>query len=611
MNEIHPHQQEMIALISLEMKEQEQRYKLDAQTSLKQLKAEGLVLHPITVTRKSFGYADYPEVAFKLPYNNETNNFKDSVAIECFIEGEESIKGILIGMDGKKGEFRLFAPDFPDWIEDKGVGIKISPDHRTSETMIAGVKNIQQSPLVFDVFSKIHGELPFTQALKITQKSYDFRNKSLNDSQQQAVKVMVENQELVVLHGPPGTGKTTTLIEGIVQLIQQGKRVLVAAPSNTAVDNIAKGLLINQVKLLRVGNTLKVDQAIFPFTPEGKMQDAKEQKEIKKLKIRAEELRRMSYQYKRNFGKDEREQRALLQKEVKSIRKEIRALRDYFDEKLYEQADVVVGTPIGLSDFLPKNALFDTLVLDEAGQAIEALAWVIFPFAKSWVLAGDPFQLPPTVLSNEAGKKGLSISILEHSFRYCQDVFFLNTQYRMRKSIADFSSEYFYHSALMTPENQLDVSQHVTFYDTAGTGFEEQTGQNGTSLMNEGEIDVILKLIEHEQLDYKKCAVISPYSGQVQLAKELLPTDTLISTIDSFQGQENEIIILSLVRSNSDAVIGFLKDYRRMNVALTRAKEQLFVIGDSSTIGQDEFYAAFLAYVEKVNGYKSAWELID
>ena len=128
--------------------------------------------------------------------------------------------------------------------------------------------------------------------------------------------------------------------------------------------------------------------------------------------------------------------------------------------------------------------------------------------------------------------------------------------------------------------------------------------------MNEGEIDVILKLIEHEQLDSTKCAIISPYSGQVQLAKELLSANTLISTIDSFQGQENEIIILSLVRSNSDAVIGFLKDYRRMNVALTRAKEQLFVIGDSSTIGQDEFYAAFLAYVEKVDGYRSAWELL-
>jgi ATP-dependent RNA/DNA helicase IGHMBP2 len=610
MNELHPHQQKIIDLISLEMKEQEHRYKLDGQASLKQLKAEGLVLHPITVTRKSFGYADYPEITFKLPYSNETNNFKDSVAIECFIEGEESIKGILIGMDGKKGEFRLFAPDFPDWIEDKGVGIKIAPDHRTSENMIGAIKNLSQHPFVFELFKKIHGNYSFTQDLSSTQQIREFRNKSLNSSQQKAVSGMVQNEQLIVLHGPPGTGKTTTLIEGIVQLILQGKRILVSAPSNAAVDTIAKGLLKNQAKILRVGNTLKVDQEIFPFTPEGKMQDAKEQKEIKKLKIRAEELRRMSYQYKRNFGKDEREQRALLQKEVKSIRKEIRALRDYFDEKLYEQAEVVVGTPIGLSDFLPKNALFDTLVLDEAGQSIEALAWIIFPFAKSWVLAGDPFQLPPTVLSNDAGRNGLSISILEHSFRNCQDVFFLDTQYRMRKSIADFSSNYFYQAKLITPENQLDISQHITFYDTAGTGFEEQTGQNGTSLMNEGELDIIQKLIECEGLDIKKCAVISPYSGQVQLAKDLLSSDTLVSTIDSFQGQENEIIILSLVRSNSDAVIGFLKDYRRMNVALTRAKEQLFVIGDSATIGQDEFYANFLAYVEEVNGYRSAWELL-
>jgi len=554
MNELHPHQQKIIDLISLEMKEQEHRYKLDGQASLKQLKAEGLVLHPITVTRKSFGYADYPEIAFKLPYSNETNNFKDSVAIECFIEGEESIKGILIGMDGKKGEFRLFAPDFPDWIEDKGVGIKIAPDHRTSENMIGAIKNLSQHPFVFELFKKIHGNYSFTQDLSSTQQIREFRNKSLNTSQQKAVSGMVQNEQLIVLHGPPGTGKTTTLIEGIVQIILQGKRVLVSAPSNAAVDTIA--------------------------------------------------------QYKRNFGKDEREQRALLQKEVKSIRKEIRALRDYFDEKLYEQAEVVVGTPIGLSDFLPKNALFDTLVLDEAGQSIEALAWIIFPFAKSWVLAGDPFQLPPTVLSNEAGRNGLSISILEHSFRNCQDVFFLDTQYRMRKSIADFSSNYFYQSKLITPENQLDISQHITFYDTAGTGFEEQTGQNGTSLMNEGELNIIQKLIECEGLDIKKCAVISPYSGQVQLAKDLFSSDTLVSTIDSFQGQENEIIILSLVRSNSDAVIGFLKDYRRMNVALTRAKEQLFVIGDSATIGQDEFYANFLAYVEEVNGYRSAWELL-
>jgi predicted DNA helicase len=591
------------------MKEQEHRYTLDPKAGLKQLKADGLALHPISVVRKSFGYADYPEISFKLPYTTDTSNFRDNSAIECFIEGEEPIKGVLLSSEGQKGEFRLFAPDFPDWIEEKGVGIKLAPDHRTNELMIDAVKNIDMHSDVKHIFHKIHGQIHFGQKLALkTIPSY--KNQTLNDSQKQAVKAIIENESLVILHGPPGTGKTTTLIEGIVQLIQQGKQILVTAPSNTAVDNIAKGLVFQGVKIVRVGNSLKVDDVIFPYTPEGKMQDAKEQKEIKKLKIRAEELRRMSFQYKRNFGREEREQRGLLLKEVKSIRKEIRDIRNYFDEKLFEKAEVILGTPIGISDFLPQKACFDTLIMDEAGQAMEALAWVVFPFAKTWVLAGDPYQLPPTVLSSEAEKQGLSISILEHTFKQCEDVFFLDTQYRMRKSIADFSSNYFYKSELQTPEIQSDIKQHITYYDTAGTGFDEQSGTDGNSLMNEGELSIVQKIIETEGLNLTKTAFISPYSGQVQLAKELLPKDLLISTIDSFQGQEKEIILLSLVRSNLDAIIGFLKDYRRMNVALTRAKEQLYIIGDSSTIGQDPFYASFLEYMEEVGGYKSAWELM-
>jgi len=609
MNELHPHQNHLLSLISLEMKEQEKRYTLDPQAGLKQLKADGLALHPISVTRKSFGYADYPEISFKLPFTTDTLNFRDNSAIECFIEGEEPIKGVLLGMDGQKGEFRLFASDFPDWIEEKGVGIKLAPDHRTSEIMLEGVKQLQLNKEIETIFNKIHGNEEFGQNLQ-AHISLNFQNQYLNTSQQQAVQAILDNESLIILHGPPGTGKTTTLIEGIVQLIQQGKRILITAPSNTAVDNIAKGLVKQGVKILRVGNSLKVDDVIFPYTPEGRMQEAKEHKEIKKLKIRAEELRRMSYQYKRNFGREEREQRSLLLKEVKSIRKEIRDIRNYFDEKLFEGAEVILGTPIGLADFLPKNALFDTLVMDEAGQAIEALAWVIFPFAKTWVLAGDPYQLPPTVLSQEAEKQGLAISILEHCFKHCRDVYFLDTQYRMRKSIAEFSSKSFYASALKTPEAQQDIQEHITYYDTAGTGFDEQTGNEGTSLMNEGELEIVQKIIELENLNLSSIAFISPYAGQVQLAKEILPHEILVSTIDSFQGQEKDTIIISLVRSNSDAIIGFLKDYRRMNVALTRAKERLFVIGDSSTIGQDTFYEKFLAYMEEVGGYKSAWELM-
>jgi len=610
MSELLPHQVHLLKCISVEMAEEEKRYGISEESGLKQMRAMGLLLHPINVTRKSFGYADYPEISFRLPYECDTSNFKDNCAIECFADGEDPVKGVLLRINGKQGEMRLFSPDFPDWIEEKGVGVKLAPDHFTSKSMKDGVKRIIEFPSVSQLFSNIHGECDFGQELKLNS-NLDIRNSKLNESQIHAVKAIVENEDLVIVHGPPGTGKTTTIIEAIVQLVKDGKRVLVSAPSNTAVDNVAKGLLKNELSILRVGNSVKVDDAIFPFTPEGKMLVSKDSKDIKKLKIRAEELRKMSYQYKRKFGKAERDQRRLLMNEVKRIRKEIRDMRNYFDEKLFDTSDVVLGTPIGLNNFLKEGTLFDVLIIDEAGQAIEPLAWMLFPYAKSWVLAGDPFQLPPTVLSDDAKKMGFDISILEHAFKHCQNVFFLDVQYRMRQSISDFSSNYFYHGKLKTPERQADIDRHIIFFDTAGTGFEEVRGKDGVSLMNTGELDLVKKLIETEQLDSRDLAIISPYSGQVALAKEELNPKIRISTIDSFQGQEKQVVILMLVRSNPDAVIGFLRDYRRMNVALTRAKEKLIVIGDSSTIGNDKFYAQFLEYMEKVNGYRSAWELMS
>jgi superfamily I DNA and/or RNA helicase len=340
------------------------------------------------------------------------------------------------------------------------------------------------------------------------------------------------------------------------------------------------------------------------------MQGSKEQKQIKRLKIQAEELRKMALQYKRNFGKEERVQRSLLFKEVKRIRKEIRDIRDYFDEKLKKAAEVILGTPVGLKNHLQENERFDVLIMDEAGQALEPLAWAVFPMADSWVLAGDPFQLPPTVLSSKAIKHGFNKSILEQCFANAQQMYLLNTQYRMKQSIAQFSSNYFYDGALLTPDALSNTGEHVLYYDTAGTGFEEKSGHDGTSRVNEGELEIIEKLLQKDGIATNKVAVISPYSGQVALAKDRLDKGIRISTIDSFQGQECEVIIISLVRSNPDAEIGFLKDYRRMNVAITRAKERLYIIGDSATIGQDAFYGEFLEFVEGVGGYKSAWELM-
>ncbi|HEU4859127.1 MAG TPA: AAA domain-containing protein, partial [Chitinophagaceae bacterium] len=344
-------------------------------------------------------------------------------------------------------------------------------------------------------------------------------------------------------------------------------------------------------------------------TPEGRLNNSKQQKEIRQLRQRAEEFRRMALKYKRSFGKAEREQRQLLFKEVKNIRLEIKKLQAYNEQKLFEEAQVIAGTPIGIHDAGVDHLHFHTLVLDEAGQCIEPLAWCIFPLAKKIVLAGDHWQLPPTVLSYEASRLGFNRSILEIAIKTVDSVFLLNTQYRMKEVIAGFSSNYFYNNRLLSPAHLQNTGNHITFIDTAGSGFHEVPGADGSSLQNKGELTIIQKLLGTEELDPIRTAFISPYAAQVVAAKELLPSQMRISTIDSFQGQEKENIIISLVRSNDDSEIGFLKDYRRMNVAITRAKERLFVIGDSATIGADVFYNAFLTYIEKYGVYRTVWEL--
>lgn len=604
---VHPHLQTLLRCIELEEKEQLNRYRLDQQHSLKQLKAEGLALHPISITRKNFGYADYPEISFRLPFPPEANLFRDGATIECFFTGEEPVKGILLNLDGKAGEFRLFAPDFPDWIEEKGVGIKLAPDSRTTSIMKKTLEELPGRPALFQLFQQLHGDETITTGITPFVE-LSFQNRQLNNSQQEAVKAIVENEQLTIVHGPPGTGKTTTIIEAVVQLVKKGEKLLVSAPSNTAVDNVARGLLRMGIRILRVGNASKVDQAIFAHTPEGALASGNQQKEIKELKKRAEEFRRMALKYKRNFGKAEREQRNLLFKEVRSIRTEIKKLQHYNEEKLYADAQVILGTPIGLYDADITHISFDSLIIDEAGQCIEPLAWCIFPMAKKIVLAGDHWQLPPTVLSEEAARLGFNRSILEVAINKTGNAFLLNTQYRMREAIAGFSSEYFYKGLLLTADHLKNKNIHISFIDTAGSGYSETHGNDGVSLQNEGEMKLVQALLKSEALSPETTAFISPYSGQVMAAKELLPAGMRISTVDSFQGQEQQNIILSLVRSNDDGDIGFLKDYRRMNVALTRAKEQLFVIGDSATIGADPFYNRFLSYVEKHGSYRTIWE---
>jgi superfamily I DNA and/or RNA helicase len=609
---MHPHIARLIECLQLEEQEQVRRYHLDAQHSLKRLKSEGVALHPIRITSKRFGWADYPELTFRLPYPPELHLFKDGSQIELFSGSEEPVRGILLSLQEREGEVRLFAPDYPDWIEDSSVAIKLSPDTRTTSLLISRIRALESHSKIFRLFNKIHGgsvdEYDPSASIQDTVFAGPFKNQNLNASQQEAIKKIVENQDLVVVHGPPGTGKTTTLTEAIVQLVQSQKKIIISAPSNAAVDHLALQLIKSKIRVLRVGNYGKANPQITAHTPEGILNDSKEMQEIKQLKKNAEAFRRMALKYKRQYGKAEREQRQLLFQEVKQIRQEIRKLQDYQLDKMFSDAQVIAGTPVGLLDSLKENQHYDMLFIDEAGQCPEPMAWSIFHLAEKIVLAGDPWQLPPTVISQEAENKGFSESILEKAIGKYGKLSFLNKQYRMRESIAGFSNAFFYGGKLKTPETRINTGIHIRFIDTAGSGFEEETGTDGLSLQNPGELKIILKLIEAENLTGHESAFISPYAAQIALAKQKLPANFEISTIDSFQGREKNTILLSLVRSNADGDIGFLKDYRRMNVAITRAQEQLILVGDSATLGNDRFYRELLAYIEQEGQYRTCWE---
>lgn len=605
---VHPHLTKLLKALDLEEQEERRRFRLDETHSLQALKAEGLALHPLRITHRGFGYADYPELSFRLPYPADVSAFRDGASVELVCSGETPVPALLLSLSEGKGELRLFAPDFPDWLDEPGVALKCAPDVRTLQAMRQALQNMTAQREAFRLFEAITGEGLRDEDLPPATEP-EWRNHNLNRSQQAAVREVLRGPSLSIVHGPPGTGKTTTVVEIIVQAVRRGQRVMASAPSHAAVDHLTRALLAAGVPVLRIGRSVKVAEDIQPHTPEGRLQDKNLRKELKDLRIRAEEFRRMALQYKRRFGPAEREQRNLLFREVKQIRQQMRDLLSYHEEKLFADAAVVLGTPMAHLDQGTAGKPYDLLVLDEAGQCLQPLGWALFPMAPCRVLAGDPFQLPPTVLSAEAQKAGLGVSILEQCYGKTPAFFLLDTQYRMRRSLAGFSSERFYGGALQTPAHLNDEGLHFIFYDTAGTGFEEEPGPDGSSLHNPGELRAVVEILHQSGEPAAHFAFISPYSAQVYSAKEKLPPGLRISTIDSFQGQEHRAVIVSLVRSNEEGQIGFLQDTRRMNVALTRAKEQLIVIGDSTTLASHPFYAALIDYVQAKGEYRSVWEL--
>jgi predicted DNA helicase len=287
-------------------------------------------------------------------------------------------------------------------------------------------------------------------------------------------------------------------------------------------------------------------------------------------------------------------------------------------QRILDQAQAITCTLIGSTHEFLNERKFKTVVIDEAGQALEPGCWVPIMKAEKVIMAGDQFQLPPTVKSQEAARGGLSKTLLEKTIaRQERSTALLRTQYRMNEMIMQFSNDEFYQGKLEAHES---VAHHhlahsplpVEFVDTAGCGFEEEAGEDGESRCNPEEAKLLRNHFDAIEADLPNdCSVgiISPYRAQIDVLEELFADrpQVVVNTIDSFQGQERDVVYISLVRCNDKNEIGFLKDYRRMNVAMTRARKKLVVIGDSGTLANDPFYERFIRFAENTGAWQSAW----
>ena len=628
----------LLELLKIEREVDRQAYlKMVESSSVADRRTNGLTWYPIAIRGTELSRADYLTVEVeRTTHTDISHQLRFGVSAMLFSNHDpknDHVEGTITFSGGNRLKLSLRTDELPDWASDGKLGIDLLFDDNSYDEMQNALKlaiNLGEKKEEGRLISVLTGG---------TKPTYDntaraYTNPALNATQQAAVTKILQANELAIVHGPPGTGKTTTLVQAIKALIAKGeKKILVVAPSNTAVDLLSDKLSGEGLNVLRVGNPARVSERLMSLTLDSKMAQHSTTKDIKRLKKQASEFKEMAHKYKRSFGRAEREQRKALFDEAYKIMKDVGRLEQYIIDDLVAKAQVVTATLVGANHYTVRDVRYDTVVIDEAGQALEPACWIPILKAKKVILAGDHCQLSPTIKSEEAAKKGLATTLLEKSIAlHPEAVVLLEEQYRMHEIIMGYSSKVFYDSRLKAHST---VAQHLlhpadtplAFVDTAGCGFDEKT--ENTSISNPEEAALLFKHLtalvadlatHYDVKDFPTIAVISPYKEQIYVLKEqLLHSPALqvygdkisVNTIDSFQGQERDIVYISMTRSNSDGIIGFLSDTRRMNVAMTRARKKLVITGDSATLSRFPFYANFIAYAESVDAYQSAWEFMD
>ncbi len=615
-------------LLKIEKLEDQAQYKkLTESTSIGERRNNGLTWYPIAIRGQEIGRGDYLTVEIeRTTHQDLSHQFRFGVPAILFSNHDpktDKIEGIITHQSGNRLKLNLRTDELPDWCRDGKLGVDVLFDNNSYEEMFLALKNAEKEES--DLVKTLIGEK--SPSFKPNEAVY--ANNLLNDSQNNAVNKILNTNYLAIIHGPPGTGKTTTLVQAVKALVnQQNEKVLMVAPSNTAVDLLTEKLNKAGLNVLRLGNPVRVSEELQAQTMEGKIKSHPSFKDIKTWKKQANEYKNMAHKYKRSFGKSERDQRKALFDEAHKLMKEVEKIEEYIIEDLSNKTQVVTATLVGSSHYSLKHLKYDTVFIDEAGQGIEPACWIPILKAKKVVLAGDHFQLSPTIKSEKAGKAGLGTTLLEKlAIKYPEAVDMLEVQYRMNEKIMHFSSKMFYKNKLQA---HASVSNHglsnlkpVEFIDTAGCSFDEKL--EGTSSTNPEEASFLVRqliaLFELPEIaaNPPSVAVISPYKQQISILKDLIQESSILkpfintintNTIDSFQGQERDAVFISMTRSNSSGEIGFLADTRRMNVAMTRAKKRLVIIGDSATIGSHTFYNEFISYCESIDCYTSAWEFM-
>jgi len=655
----------------LEQQEDQAQFKLkNASASIKERRRRGLTWYPVTITQEEIGFGGKVVLELERPaHRQDLHLFQVGAAAALFSSApgysgpdRPVVSGVVTRVRRNKLLLATTKEALPDWVRDGSnlngstLGVDLTFDevsYREMHQALSAVTAAHGNRL-----AELRDVLLGAQAARFREPQADdlFYPSALNDSQLAAVRHVVTAQDVAIIHGPPGTGKTTTLVQAILETIRRERRVLVCAPSNTAVDLLTEKLAERGVNVIRMGNPSRVSDLLLKHTLDAGVMAHASYAKMHAMRQTAEQHREAASERVRNFGFEERQRRQWLREEARTLRQAADDLERFMTEDVLESVQVITCTLVGASHRHIRHLGFETVFIDEAAQALEPGCWIPIAKGQRLVLAGDHHQLPPTVKSEQAAREGLRETLFEKCIqRQPNTARMLKVQYRMHAHIMGFSSEKFYGGQLVAHPSvrHADLAAYdprfndprfndprfndprfapdlpVEFIDTAGCGFQELAIPESRSTANPEEAHLLLERLaqllalgEPTAPDQRPLTigVIAPYRAQINYLKDaiedsavlndlLLQRRLSVGTVDSFQGQERDIIAISLTRSNLQGEIGFLSDIRRMNVGMTRARRKLLLVGDSSTLCRHPFFGELLAYVKGVGGYRTAHEV--